>query len=57
MLIYLSIGFCIMFLIEVSNHALENYLEKVNHFNMIERIIGILIWPFIVFLFIKFLLK
>jgi len=50
-----------MFLIEFSNHVnkekLEYLGEKVTKFNMFERIIGILIWPVIIFLAIRNYLK
>ena len=61
MIIYFTIGIMFMFLIEFSNHVnkekLEYLGEKVTKFNMFERIIGILIWPVIIFLAIKNYLK
>ena len=60
-MIYFGIGVCLMFLIEVIIHAYENQLEfmgeNATKFSMGERIFGIIIWPLLVALFIKSLLK
>jgi len=61
MILYFTIGIVLMFLIEFSNHVnkekLEYLGEKATKFNMFERVIGILIWPVIVFLAIRNYLK
>ena len=51
-IIYISIGVLFMFII-------ENFSSRVNNetFNMFERIIGIFIWPIIIFFAIKNYLK
>jgi len=50
-----------MFLIEVIIHAYENQLEFMGEnapkFSMGERILGIIVWPILIALFIKSLLK
>ena len=60
-MIYFGIGVCLMFLIEVIIHAYEHQLEfmgeNATKFSMGERIFGIIIWPLLVALFIKSLLK
>jgi len=60
-MIYFGIGVCLMFLIEVIIHAYENQLEFMGEnapkFSMGERILGIIVWPILIALFIKSLLK
>ena len=60
-MIYFGIGVCLMFLIEVIIHAYENQLEFMGEnapkFSMGERIFGIIVWPLLIALFIKSLLK
>ena len=60
-MIYFGIGVCLMFLIEVIIHAYEHQLEvmgeNVPKLSMGERIFGIIVWPLLIALFIKSLLK
>ena len=61
MLIYVVIGIIFMFLIEFLNHVfqktIEFYGDEAQKFNMLERILGMLLWPLIILLYIKSLLK
>jgi hypothetical protein len=61
MLIYVVIGIIFMFLIEFLNHTFEKQLEyfgeESHTFNMLERILGMLLWPLIILLYIRSLLK
>ena len=61
MLVYVVIGIIFMFVVESTQHhyaeELEFYGEEVQKLNMGERIFGILVWPLIIILFIRSLLK
>jgi hypothetical protein len=50
--IYTFIGLCIMFVIQYINDKLTPKEDAVN-FNIVSVLLGIIIWPLIVILFIK----
>jgi len=50
--IYTFIGLCIMFVIQYINDKLTLKEDAVN-FNIVSVLLGIIIWPLIVILFIK----
>jgi len=60
-MVYFGIGVCLMFLIEAIIHAYEHQLEFMGEnapkFSMGERVFGIIVWPLLIALFIKHLLK
>ena len=61
MAIYIAIGVVFMFLVEALNHVYKEQIEFIvedsSDFSMSERIIGIVIWPIIIVVFIKSLFK
>ena len=61
MVIYIAIGVGFMFLIEALNHVYKEQIEFIGEdssdFSMSERILGMLLWPLIILLYIKNLLK
>ena len=61
MAIYIAIGVVFMFLVEALNHVYKEQIEFIGEdssdFSMSERIIGIVIWPIIIVVFVKSLFK